>query len=216
MTAALRGEPAGGPQRRPLLRFVLKVLAWLPLCFAVWSFTSPLLTLPIQWLALAVTKLGLADIIVDVDKASSVLSFVTNLRPGSATTSSVGRAGSIVVDSSALIYTYGLPLFAALTLAATGLKNGARLARVLAIGYVVLLPFQAWGVIADALKQLAITMGPAISSQTGFSATQREVIVFAYQFGTLILPTVIPAIAWVLLHRPFLEQISQDIGRARS
>ena len=216
MTASLRGEPAGGPKRRPLLRFVLKVLAWLPLCFAVWYFTSPLLTLPIQWLSLAVTKLGLADIIVDVDKASSVLSFVTNLRPGSATTSSVGRAGSIVVDSSALIYTYGLPLFAALTLAATGLKNGARLARVLAIGYGVLLPFQAWGVIADALKQLAITMGPAISSQTGFSATQREVIVFAYQFGTLILPTVIPAIAWVLLHRPFLEQISQDIGRARS
>ena len=215
MTAAERGEPPGGPKRRPLLRFVLKVLAWLPLCFAVWYYTSPLLTLPIQWLALAVTKLGFGDIIVDVDKASSVLSFVTNLRPGSATTSSVGRAGSIVVDSSALIYTYGLPLFAALTLAATGLKNGARIARVLAIGYVVLLPFQTWGVIADALKQLAITMGPSISSQTGFSATQREVIVFAYQFGTLILPTVIPAIAWVLLHRPFLERISEDIGRVR-
>ena len=206
----------GGGKRRPLARFVLKVLAWLPLCFAVWYFTSPLLTLPIQWLTQAVTKLGFADMIVDVEKASSVLSFVTNLRPASATTSSVGRAGSVVVDSSALIYTYGLPLFAALTLAATGLKNGARLAKVLAIGYVVLLPFQTWGVVADALKQLAITMGPAISSQTGFSATQREVIAFAYQFGTLILPTVIPAIVWVLLHRPFLERISEDIGRGRS
>jgi hypothetical protein len=100
-----------------------------------------------------------------------------------------------------------------LTLAATGLGNGARLAKVLAIGYVALLPFQTWGVFADALKQLAITMGPAISSQTGFSAFQREVIAFAYQFGTLILPTVIPAIVWVLTQRPFLEQMSADLAR---
>ena len=54
-------------------------------------------------------------------------------------------------------------------------------------------------------------MGPAISSQTGFSSFQREVIAFAYQFGTLILPTVIPAIVWVLTHRPFLEQMSADL-----
>src|SRR3954452_18947048 len=101
--------------KRPLARFVLKVLAWLPVCFAVWYFTSPLLTLPIQWLAIVVAKVGFGDLIIDVDKARSVLSFVTNLRPASATTATGGRTGSIVVDSSALVYTYGLPLFAALT-----------------------------------------------------------------------------------------------------
>ena len=189
------------------------MLAWLPVCFAVWYFAAPLLTLPVQWLALAVTKLGFGDIIVDVEKAGSVISFVTNLRPASASTSSDGRAGTVVVESSALLYTYGLPLFAALALAATGLKDGGRLAKVLAIGYVALLPFETWGVVADALKQIAITMGPAISSQTGFSATQREVIAFAYQFGTLILPTVIPAIVWVLTQRTFLEQMSADLAR---
>jgi len=31
--------------------------------------------------------------------------------------------------------------------------------------------------------------------------------VFAYQFGTLILPTVTPAIAWVVTHRSFLERM---------
>jgi hypothetical protein len=46
-----------------------------------------------------------------------------------------------------------------------------------------------------------------VASQTGFSAWQREVIAFAYQFGTLILPTVVPAILWVLLHRGFLERM---------
>lgn len=198
--------------RHPLARFVVTVLAWLPVCFAVWYFTAPLLTVPMQWLALAVAKLGFSDMILDVEKSGSLFSFVTNLRPASATSFSGGRS-AIVVDSRALLYTFGLPLFAALTLAATGLKDGARLAKILAIGYVVLLPFQTWGVFADALKQLAITMGPAISSQTGFSSFQREAIAFSYQFGTLILPTVIPAIVWVLAHRPFLEQMSQDLAR---
>ena len=201
--------------RRPLARFVFVVLAWLPICFAIWYFSAPLLTLPIQWLALAVAHLGFGDILLDVEKSGSVFSFVTNLRPATATTFTGGR-NALVVDSNSLLYTYGLPLFAALTLAATGLKGGARLANVLAIGYVALLPFQTWGVFADALKQLAITMGPAVSSQTGFSSFQREVIAFAYQFGTLILPTVIPAIVWVLTHRPFLEQMSEDIGRRRN
>lgn len=198
--------------RHPLARFVVVVLAWLPVCFAIWYFTAPLLTVPVHWLALAVAKAGFSDMILDVEKSGSLFSFITNLRPASATSFTGGKS-AVVVDSRSLVYTYGLPLFAALTLAATGLRNGARLAKVLAIGYVVLLPFQAWGVFADALKQLAITMGPAISSQTGFSSFQREVIAFAYQFGTLILPTVIPAIVWVLTHRPFLEQMSQDLAR---
>jgi len=197
--------------RHPLTRFVVTVLLWLPVCFAVWYFTAPLLTLPMQWLALAVTKLGFSDMITDVEKSGTLFSFVTNLRPASATSFTAGKA-AVVVDSQALVYTYGLPLFAALTLAATGLRDSVRLAKVLAIGYLVLLPFQTWGVMADALKQLAITMGPAIASQTGFSPFEREVIAFAYQFGTLILPTVIPAIVWVLTERPFLERMSADLG----
>jgi hypothetical protein len=200
-----------GP-RHPLTRFVLAVLAWLPVCFALWYFASPLLSLPIQWLALVVAKLGFSDLITDVEKNGSVFSFVTNLRPASATSFTTAKS-AVVVESRSLVYTYGLPLFAALSLAATGLRDGPRLARVLVIGYLVLLPFQTWGVFADALKQLAITMGPAIASQTGFSSFQREVIAFAYQFGTLILPTVIPAVAWVLLHRPFLERMSADLAQ---
>jgi len=64
-----------------------------------------------------------------------------------------------------------------------------------------------FGVVADFLKNVAITSGPLVASQTGFSAAQRELIAFAYQFGTLIMPTVTPAIAWVVTHRGFLERM---------
>ncbi len=71
----------------------------------------------------------------------------------------------------------------------------------------MLIPFIAWGVLADFLKNVAITSGPLVASQTGFVAWQREVIAFAYQFGALVLPTAVPAIAWVALHRGFLERL---------
>jgi len=101
-----------------------------------------------------------------------------------------------------------LPLLAALILAA----GAPHRARNLLIGYAILLPFQTWGVIAEFLEDIAGGLGPGVASQTGFSAWQREAIAFAYQFGTLILPTVVPAVVWVLMHRRLLEGFAR--GRA--
>jgi hypothetical protein len=74
---------------------------------------------------------------------------------------------------------------------------------------VILIPFVAWGVLADFLKNVAITAGPLITSQTGFIAWQREAIAFSYQLGSLILPTVAPAVLWVLTHDAFLESLKR-------
>ena len=76
------------------------------------------------------------------------------------------------------------------------------------------LPFVAWGVLADFLKNVAITSGPLVASQTGFVAWQRETIAFAFQFGSLILPTVVPAVAWVLTHRA-LSRATARASRGR-
>jgi hypothetical protein len=46
--------------------------------------------------------------------------------------------------------------------------------------------------------------------QTGIAAWQREAIAFAFQFGSLTLPTVAPAIVWVLTHRSFLERMRRS------
>ena len=104
-----------------------------------------------------------------------------------------------------LLYAFGMPLYAALVLAA----REPRWPRLLGAGYAVLTPFVAWGVLADFLKNVAITAGPLIASQTGFVAWQREAIAFAYQLGALILPTVAPAVLWVLTHDVFLERMKR-------
>ena len=185
----------------PLPAFIAKVLAWLPVTFAVWYFASPLLLWPVRWLLEALVQTGLRDLVRDVAQNQAVFVFATTLHPGEA----LAATGNITVEVNGLLYAFGMPLFAALTLAAAAQRR----ARVLAIGYAVLLPVVAWGVLADFLKNVAITAGPLVASQTGFSALQREIIAFAFQFGSLILPTVIPAIAWVMTHRRFLERLRE-------
>jgi len=183
----------------PVARFVLRALAWLPVAFAVWYFAAPLLLWPAKLLIDVIARLWFADIIRAVEQTGAIVTFVTTLKPGQATAAS----GAVAIDVNALLYSFGLPLYAALVLAA----REPHWPRNLAIGYAVILPFVAWGVLADFLKTVAIAAGPLVASQTGFSAWQREVIAFAYQFGSLILPTVVPAIVWVITHRRMFERL---------
>jgi hypothetical protein len=185
-----------------IARFVVTVLAWLPVVFVIWYFAAPLLLWPVKLLAEAAVGIGAGDLVRLVEQQGSIATFTTTLKPGTAT----AAGGVITVDVNMRLYSFGMPLFAALVLAA----REPGWPRRLVFGCVALMPFVAWGVVADFLKSIAITSGPMVASQTGFVAWQREAIAFAYQFGSLILPTVVPAIAWVVSHRRFLERLRRE------
>jgi hypothetical protein len=187
------------PPGRPVARFIGRIFAWLPLAFTVWYFAAPILLWPVRLAVDVIAQLGFADIVRAVEQHGSDVTFVTSLRPGEARAAS----GTVTVDVNLLVYSFGLPLYAALVLAVGERGWPQRLAW----GFLALIPFIAWGVLADFLKNVAIASGPLVASQTGFVAWQREVIAFAYQFGALVLPTAVPAIAWVALHRGFLERL---------
>jgi hypothetical protein len=185
----------------PLTRFILVVLAWLPVTFAIWYFAAPILLWPVALLAELVARAGFTDIVRTVEQTGAIVTFTTTLKPGQAI-----AGGIVTVDVNMLLYSFGLPLFAALSLAA---RDGNRI-RTLLIGYGALLPAIAWGVVADFLKNIAISAPMQVISQTGFAAWQREAIAFAFQFGSLMLPAVAPAIVWVLTHRSFLERMRRS------
>jgi len=181
-----------------LSAFILAVLAWLPLMFAVWYFAAPLLLWPAVLAMQGISATALAHLVRGAEQVGSTVTFTTVLRPGTGVSS-----GFVSVDVNLLLYSFGMPLLAALIVAAreTAWK------RHLLVGYLVLMPFIAWGGLADFLANIAITAGPAVASQTGFSTAQREIIAFAFQFGSLILPAIVPAVVWVLMHRRFLERL---------
>jgi hypothetical protein len=197
---------AAVPVKYAVTRFALRTLAFLPVAFVVWYFAAPLLVAPAVLLVRGVVRLGFADIVRTVEQAAALATFVTALRPGSA-----AAAGVVTVDVNLLLYSFGLPLFAALTLAA----RERAWKRHLAIGYLALQPFIAWGVLADFLKNVAISAGPIVASQTGFAAWQREAIAFAFQLGSLILPAVAPAVLWVAMHGRFIASLGGRGGVAR-
>jgi len=184
-----------------LLRFVLRVVAWLPLTFAVWYLAAPLLVWPVALLTELITR-STFDWVKNVEQTGPLVTFVTSLKPDDAANPS-GVKAVLSVESNVLLFSFGLPMLAALILAA----QEPHRVWMLLVGYAVLLPFQTFSVVADFLKNAAILAGPAVASQTNLNAWQREVIAFCYQFGTLILPTVAPAIVWVLMHRRFLERL---------
>ena len=183
-----------------LPRFVVLTLAWLPVAFAVWYVAAPILLWPAVPLAEASLRVVAPDLVRAIEHDGAVMSVLTTLKPGQA----VG-GGAVSVDVNLLLYAFGMPMYAALVLAA----REPGWPRKLALGYVALIPVVAFGAAADVLKNVTFTAGAMVASQTGFSPLAREAIAFAFQFGSLILPTVVPAAVWVLTHRGFLERLRE-------
>src|SRR5436309_13320056 len=97
-------------------RFIVRVLLWLPPCFALWYLAAPLLTAPLRWVAAGLMRVGFSDLVSAVVQNHASLSFITTLRPERATTTQVA-SGVLEVEVATLTYTYGLPLLVALVLA---------------------------------------------------------------------------------------------------
>jgi hypothetical protein len=195
--------PAGATRGAPIGRFVLRVAAWLPAAFLVWYIAGPVLAWPIALLTSAVSRLAFGDVVQAVEQHGHVITFVSTLKANLGPTA-VGAGGVISVDVDMLLYSFGLPMLAALILAA----RQPRPLRTLILAYLVLAPLVSWGVTAEFLKHAVFDTPAVVAAQAGFSPLQRELIAFAYQFGSLILPAVAPAVFWVLTHRRFLESFA--------
>src|SRR5215831_20081861 len=146
--------------RASLARFILRVAAWLPLTFAVWYLAAPLLVWPVALLAELFMKTAFGDLIRSVEQSGALLTFITSLKPAQGTVPAGAARAVVEAESNVLLFSFGLPMLAALILAA----REPHLVRHLLVGYVVLLPFQTWSVVVDVLKNVVILAPPAISA----------------------------------------------------
>ena len=189
--------------RNPLYAFFLKAALWLPLCLALWYWKAEWFNSPAAIVSGWIMRGLFPGWVEAVEWSQRTISLVTTLRVPMVPGVNEGKVAVMVAEANPLLYTYGLPLFAALLLASGEAKRW----RKLVLGALVLIPFQAWGICFDLLKQVAITAGPAVAAQTGFSPWQRESIALGYQLGTLILPTVAPVVLWLALNRQFIPAL---------
>ena len=210
----------------PVHEFALKAALWLPLSFVVWFSLAPLWVLPPTVLARNVllgfwpnlfTALAQGGDLLDasgrvISHAGYLLTLTTSIVvhvPASA--GSAGGVGVLEPTLNPMIYAYSLPLFSGLAMA-TPLSARRRFLE-LAIAFLVIWLAQAFGIVAESLKFVAVDAGAegaaALSPNAGLSTSA---IALAYQFGYLILPAVVPAALWIGLNRSFIERLVRRDG----
>lgn len=184
----------------PLTIFMLSAFGWIVALTALWSQVAAWTSYPVgvfshmaleQSAPMWVRQAHLTPGNMEVDTAISV-----------PVPAAGGRRGEITIDVSTARYAYGLPIFIALVLAARG---RGRLGRV-AAGYALLLPFQAFSLTMSALMQMVLAAQADIRLLR-VSQWQMETIVYGYQLGSLVLPTLVPILLWLWMDRKFVNDV---------
>lgn len=207
----------------PVHEFALKAALWLPLSFVVWFGLAPLWVLPPTVVARKVllglwpglfAALAQGGDLLDasgrvIAHAGYLLTLTTSIVvhvPAAA--GSAGGVGVLEPTLNPMIYAYSLPLFSGLAMA-TPLTTRRRLFE-MAIAFTVIWLAQAFGIVAESLKFVAIEAGAEGAAATAKAGLSPSAIALAYQFGYLILPAVVPAALWIGLNRSFIERL---VGR---
>ena len=179
-----------------LARWVGRVFLWLVPAFALWMLAAPALAAFQAQLAMVAANVWFPGLASGWEQSGDAIDFITRLRAGTR-----GRVGELLFTVNPRIYSYSLPLFAALCLA-TDPKRW----KGLVLGAAALLPVLVWGVAFDFLKQVFIDQGALAARDIVPSLFERNAIAVGYQMGSILLPTAAPAVAWGVVHRAFLAR----------
>jgi len=209
----------------PIREFALKALLWLPLCFVLWFWLAPLWVQPAVAMARGVL-LGLwGDLFSAVVQGAEMLDaagrvvaragYLVQLSTKIVVTVPAGPGGPggvgvLEPTLNPMVYGYSLPLFSGLAMA-TPLATRRRVLQ-MAIAFVAIWLAQACGLVAEALKVVAFDSGAEGAAAIARVGLAPEAIAFAYQFGYLILPAVVPVALWIGLNRAFIEALVQPDG----
>jgi hypothetical protein len=209
----------------PVHEFALKAALWLPLSFVVWFGMAPLWVWPPAvlarkallgfWPALF-TALAQGGDMLDaagrvIGHAGYLLTLTTSVVvnvPASA--GGPGGMGLLEPTLNPMVYAYSLPLFCGLAMA-TPLSARRRLVE-MAIAFVAIWIAQAFGIVAESLKFVAVDAGAEGAAAIARAGLSPNAIALAYQFGYLILPAVLPAALWIGLNRMFIERLVRPDG----
>lgn len=184
----------------PLTVFVLSAFGWIIALTALWSQVSAWTSYPVGVLSQIALEQGAPMWVRQV-----------HLKPGqmevdTAVAVPVPEAGwrwaEFTVEASPARYAYGLPIFLALLLAAGGKGRAGRAVA----GYVLLLPAQAFSLTFNVLMQIIMTT-QLNTRILRVESWQMELIVYGYQVGSLVVPTLVPILLWLWLDRKFVDDV---------
>ncbi|MDO4724109.1 MAG: exosortase H-associated membrane protein [Comamonadaceae bacterium] len=197
------------PVRMPV--FAATAFAWMAVLIAVWMFVKPWTSYPVSLMAATALEMGAP---VWVRQAQVIGHAQAEQGDGGAghvlvetgiavpVPESQGRHAEVLLEADPSRYAYGLAIFLALLLAA----RQPGLWRKALAGYCLLLPFQAFTVVFYILKEIVVA-AQIDYALLRVSPWQVEAIVYGFQLGTLIVPTLVPILVWLWLDRRFFNEV---------
>ena len=187
-------------EQRPLLGFILRVLAWLPFIFYAWFGLSHALAWLVTLMADPLFSWLLPHTVKSLSPLDAdVLVLTRFFYPDT------GKAIGILAHP--LEQGYGLPLFVALSLAAQ--LDGRRLLGQLAIGFLLVFAVQLWGLFFGILYRLRIELNASLQDVPVHLPWIDPLIDYSYSLSVLILPGIVPVAAWSLLNWRYLEGLGR-------
>ena len=187
-------------EQRPLLAFILRVLAWLPFMFYAWFGLSHALAWLVALAADPIFSWLLPHTVKSLSpQGADVLVVTRYFNPVTAT--------GIGVLAHPLEQGYGLPLFVSLALAAQ--FEARRLLGQLAIGFLLVFAVQLWGLFFGILYRLRIELHASLQDIPIHLPWIDPLISYSYSLSVLILPGIVPVAAWALLNWRYLEELGR-------
>lgn len=179
------------------LALFARALLWMPLCLAGWYAASPALS----WIAATAARPAIeiaAGKVTALKAGREGVTYAIEVPepyvPGRASQQALAD-----VEVKASVYTFGIALFLALSMAS---RESRRIGRI-AAGMLALAVVPAWGIAFDALRQLGVN--PQLAPLLAWPSWARETIALGYQLGSLLLPTLAPVAAWLASARPLWD-----------
>jgi hypothetical protein len=193
-----------------LKAFLLTTVMWLPLAFFLWFLVRSLVVyLPVRLAAWGLTA-WMPDVFGSITQEFANAVVVTRFIAEGFTDAPAGQIAYLSTDVDALMYCYGWPILIALVMA-TPLTWRLTFIQ-LTIGFFVLVPAQAFGIAGEIVLQLSYNFGDTVKAAIDANGASQYVIAFWYQFGYLILPPIVPVVAWILMNRRFIEAVARPGG----
>lgn len=183
-----------------LKAFVIGLFLGVVLLTLAWTRVSPWTSYPVGMLAGPALEHAAPGWVREARLAPGRLEVDTSV--AIATPQTGNQSVEITLESDPGRYAYGLPIFLALLLAARG---PGRTVRALA-GYALLVPLQAFSLCMQLLMQLLLTAQFDVRTLR-VAQWQMEALVYGYQLGSLVVPTLAPIVIWLWLDRAFVNEV---------
>ena len=186
----------------PIKEMFLLAALYLPMGFFLWFFfASALMYIPAR-----ITEFIMTTFSPEVFERIVQLQFKFEIQTSIQMARQVeGQIALLNAFINPMIYAWGMALLFGLIMA-TPLTIKRRLLQML-IGYFVVSAVVVWGVFWETWKDLAFRLGPEAAAMVAQSSLEPNMIALFYQLGYLMLPAVVPVACWILMNRPFLEEV---------